>query len=101
MNSETLIALAKESGLWTIITRYTKVFAGKSADPEDLIWSDLEYFAALIAAHEREECAKVVEAEQTRVLGKQEGDSWEPVNINIRMTTVLLPDIAAAIRSRT
>ena len=50
---------AQQAGLWEILTRYTKVFAGKSADPENLIWSDLEHFAALVAAQEREECAKV------------------------------------------
>jgi hypothetical protein len=85
MNRDTVIELAREAGY--IGVQFTSI-------------STLERFAALVAAHEREECAKVVEAEQVRVLDKQEGESWDSVNINIRMTAVLLPDIAAAIRSR-
>lgn len=61
MNREALIALAQESELWEIITRYTRVFAGRNADPKDLIWSDLERFADLVAAREREVCAKECE----------------------------------------
>jgi hypothetical protein len=62
MHPETVLALARESGLWEFFIKYTRTVAGKNAKAEDLIWSDLEYFAALVAAHEREECAKVLEA---------------------------------------
>ena len=62
---------------------------------------DVDAVIARVVAAEREACARVVEAEQARVLAAQEGVTWDPVNVNIRMTTVLLPEVAAAIRSRT
>lgn len=49
---------------------------------------------------EREECAKIVDDECTRILSKQEGDIHDPVNTNLRMIALMLPDIATAIRSR-
>jgi hypothetical protein len=60
--------------------------------------------AAAVAA-ENEACAKIVEAECARVLACQSGNadatSFDAsVDLNLRMTTVLLPEIAAAIRAR-
>lgn len=51
-----------------------------------------------------EDAAKVVEAEEARMMAYQKPTNDplsfdDAVNANIRMTTVLLPDIAAAIRS--
>ena len=49
MDREHLMALAKDAGLPTAWI----------SDSGVLTWTDLEHFAALVAAHEREECAKV------------------------------------------
>ena len=70
MNRETVIALAQEAH-GPITDRWW-----------DMDVAALERFAALVAAHEREECAKVCEAEGQRI-----DASWS--------------SCAAAIRSRT
>ena len=51
-------------------------------------------------AKEREECAKVCEAEEQRILSKQSGRDFDQVDTNLRMIACVLPDIAAAIRAR-
>lgn len=61
--------------------------------------------AALEAARAEalEEAAKIIEAESERVLACQtphQSGFYDSVNINLRMTTVLLPSLAAAIRAR-
>lgn len=49
MDREHLMALAKDAGLPTAWI----------SDSGVLTWFDLEHFATLVAAHEREACAKV------------------------------------------
>lgn len=51
MDRDAIIRLAKDAGLPTAWI----------SDSGVLTWFDLEHFAALVAAHEREECAKVCE----------------------------------------
>jgi hypothetical protein len=55
VNREDIIRMAREAGDWN----------GQTAEFNDI---GLERFAALVAAHEREECAKVANAWQTDVL---------------------------------
>jgi hypothetical protein len=55
MNREDIIRIAREAGFTTLSIN------------EDLWGPYLERFAALVAAHEREECAKLCEAEIERV----------------------------------
>ena len=111
MTKDEVFALAKQAAFHTPVQE-AELIRFANLIHEHLTWSDIHTChpgctkppcvamrEAVLA--EREECAKVVDAERERVLGKQEGESWEPVNINIRMAAVLLPDIAAAIRSRT
>lgn len=57
-------------------------------------------------AEVREECAKIVDDECTRILATQSPDATptsilDSINQNIRMMAVLLPEIAAAIRAST
>lgn len=62
MNREEIIAMAREAGF----TNY-KSYRAATHDSEPLYqaWGEeIEKFAALVAAKEREECAKVVEAAQ-------------------------------------
>jgi len=72
MDRDTVIALAKDAGLPTAWI----------SDSGVLTWADLEHFATLAIAYEREECAKVCESEGERI-----DASWM--------------SCAAAIRSRT
>jgi len=73
MNKDTIIRLAREAGL----------------DTNDSAWLSIRFerFAALVAAHEREECAKVCEAEADKSVADQEAGGMYVC--------------AAAIRSRT
>jgi len=48
MDRELIIRLAREAGLWDVLE-------------VQALLPELERFAALVAAHEREECAKVCE----------------------------------------
>ena len=48
MNRDTIIRLAREAGLWDVLEMQA-------------LLPELERFAALVAAHEREECAKAVD----------------------------------------
>jgi hypothetical protein len=53
MNQDDVIRMAKEAGgPYVVMWR----------DGIEMEWADLERFAALVAAHEREECAKVCDA---------------------------------------
>lgn len=58
MNKDTIIRLAREAGLWEIFEHYSGEFA--DGNPEVCL-EELERFAELVAAHEREECAKAVQ----------------------------------------
>ena len=69
MDRDTVIALAKKADLW--MTSDERIAA-------------VERFAALVAAHEREECAKIV-------------DDW----YNSLASEPEMAEIAAEIRSRT
>lgn len=66
--------------------------------------NDLEKFAALAyaagAAAMKERAAKVCEAEESRILSRQSGRDYDPVDTNLRMIACVLPDIAAAIRAQ-
>ena len=82
MNKEEIIRLAREAGLWEIVEGYSSEYA--NGDPE-LFLEEVERFAALVAAHEREECAKVCDKQA-------DADKWEGHYAH---------QCAAAIRSRT
>ena len=76
MTRDDIIRMAKEAG-------WKRVGRNPETGPEfPVLIGNLERFAALVAAHEREECAKVCEAEGQRI-----DASWS--------------SCAAAIRSRT
>ena len=77
MNKEDIIRLAREAGLKLFNEGWTSSDNGDAVAEENL-----ERFAVLVAEHEREECAKVCEAEGRRI-----DASWS--------------SCAAAIRSRT
>jgi sugar phosphate isomerase/epimerase len=63
MNRDDIVRMAQESGCdWLAI-----VYNARDEDG----WQELERFVALVAAHEREECAKVANAWQTDVLNPQ------------------------------
>ena len=55
MNRDDIIRMARETGIY------------KPWDQEPVRWQTLERFANLVAAAEREACAKVCEAEGERV----------------------------------
>ena len=81
MNREDIIRLAREAGLKLFNEGWTSSDNGDAVAEENL-----EHFAALVATHEREACAKVAEVFALDDFGST--DDW--------------PDaIAAAIRSRT
>ena len=69
-----IIELAKQAGM--VYREFEDEFANSNKDGVCL--SSMQAFAALIAAHEREECAIIVE----------------------QMNSLLSPEIAAAIRAR-
>ena len=60
-------------------------------------------FAALAyaagAAEMKERCAKVCEAEESRILSRQSGRDYDPVDTNLRMIACVIPDIAKTIRA--
>ena len=59
MTKDEVLALAREVGLWEMLEGYSSEYG--SLDAEEDCLPDLERFVALVAAHEREECAKVCE----------------------------------------
>ena len=67
MNKETVIELAREAGAEFAELPMTDAIV---FSVEDRAWNSaaLQRFAALVAAHEREECAKVIENSDTRFL---------------------------------
>lgn len=79
MTRDEVLALAREVGLWEMLEGYSSEYG--SLDAEEDCLPDLQRFAALVAAHEREECAKVC-------------DDWPNGRDDV-------DSIAAAIRSRT
>ncbi len=89
MNKEDIIRMAREAGLRVGTNLSGVVLVGSPAEIglAHLTIEELERFAALVAAHEREACAKVCDAVQK----KNEDDGawmWEARNC------------AAAIRAR-
>ena len=57
MTRDEVLALAREVGLWEMLEGYSSEYG--SLDAEEDCLPNLQRFAALVAAHEREECAKV------------------------------------------
>ena len=79
MDRDTIIRLAREAGLKLFNEGWTSSDNGDAVTEESL-----ERFAELVAAHEREECAKIV-------------DDW----YNSLASEPEMAEIAAEIRSRT
>ena len=59
MTRDEVLAVAREVGLWEMLEGYSSEYG--SLDAEEDCLPDLERFAAVIAAHEREECAKAID----------------------------------------
>ena len=59
MDRDTIIRLAREAGLLNILEEHHNEYGGGDFDGAQ--YEELEHFAALVAAHEREACAKVCE----------------------------------------
>ena len=59
MDRELIIRLAREAGLWEMLEGYSSEYG--SLDAEEDCLPNLQRFAALVAAHEREECAKAID----------------------------------------
>ena len=57
MDRDTIIELAREAGLLNILEEHHNEYGGGDFDGAQ--YEELEHFAALVAAHEREACAKV------------------------------------------
>ena len=57
MDKDAVIRLAREVGLWEMLEGYSSEYG--SLDAEEDCLPDLERFAALVAAHEREACAQI------------------------------------------
>ena len=57
MTRDEVLALAREVGLWEMLEGYSSEYG--SLDAKEDCLPTLERFAALVAAHEREACAKV------------------------------------------
>jgi hypothetical protein len=89
MNRDEILRLAREAGLKLFNEGWTSSDNGDAVTEESL-----ERFAALVAAHEREECAKVCEELELKNAAGQYGTyvaGWSDGT----------DDCAAAIRSRT
>ena len=80
MNRDTVIALAREAELWEICEGFSNEYGSGEAEEDCL--PTLIRFAALVAAHEREECAKVCDEQDHNGV-------------------MIAADCAAAIRSKT
>ena len=59
MDRDTIIRLAREAGLLVILEKYAHEFLDGVFDLD--MCGELERFAALVAAHEREACALIAE----------------------------------------
>ena len=88
MKREDIIRMARESGL--------EAYA--ALEHKQIDWAclveDLERFAALVAAAEREACAKVAEAQENRVVVSH------PARIEFDPNSMMARKIAAVIRTR-
>jgi hypothetical protein len=62
MNQDDIIRMAREAGLWKMLTSFSNEFG--NANPEEDCMKELERFAALVAAAEREACAQLAEGWQ-------------------------------------
>ena len=94
MNRETIIQMARESGL------VHRVHLGSEAARE-LSIRKMQAFAALVAAKEREDCAKVCAALEHGTLAAQEGAANDLENVMLRQVASLgHAQCAAAIRAR-
>ena len=58
MDRDTIIRLAREAELWEMLEGYSSEYASGDAERDCL--PDLQRFAALVAAHEREACIDIV-----------------------------------------
>jgi hypothetical protein len=59
MTRDEVLALARQVGLWEMLEGYSSEYG--SLDAEEDCLPNLQRFAALVAAHEREECAKAID----------------------------------------
>ena len=59
MTRDEVLALAREVGLWEMLEGYSSEYG--SLDAEEDCLPNLQRFADLVAAHEREECAKAID----------------------------------------
>ena len=94
MTREEIIAMAREAGLHSAVLLH--LYAGKEAaltDSEHDELRRLERFAALVAKHEREACAKIVEPSADH----RRNPEWY---IGGEEAVELLIELAAAIRAR-
>ena len=57
MTRDEVLALAREVGLWEMLEGYSSEYG--SLDAKEDCLPNLQHFAALVAAHERERCAKM------------------------------------------
>jgi hypothetical protein len=84
MTRDDIIRLALDAGMF-------KLFNDPNS-PDALIGESIEQFAALVAKHEREACAKVCD--------EIEKKKWETVTHGGEMHGISARDCAAAIRAR-
>ena len=61
MTRDEVLALAREVGLWEMLEGYSSEYG--SLDAEEDCLPTLERFVSLAKAHEREECAKLCDAQ--------------------------------------
>lgn len=94
MNRETIIQIAREAGAGVAVTM-------SGIEAAEFRGGALERFAALVAAKEREECAKVCAALEHGTLAAQEGAANDLENVMLRQVASLgHAQCAAAIRAR-
>jgi hypothetical protein len=89
MNRDDIVRMAQESELWLVIDQHCCEY-GEGIPTLDR-YPELERFAALVAAHEREACARVCETEAA---------SWDPKDFKTLGNWVGAGSCAAAIRAR-
>lgn len=77
MNREDIIRMTEEAGLWW------QEYEGRIC-PDRVGAGDLEKFAQLVAAHEREECAKLCDGVAQVQWGKEAADAAEMLAYDIR-----------------
>lgn len=97
MTQDEVIAMAREAGA------RTEHWATKLFPPAQFLMTpaELERFAALVAAAEREACAQECDKLAAGALADQSGSSDELTNVMLRLVAQLVyAESAAAIRSR-